>query len=108
MGQPATVNVGHEVICTIMYLDQNGNPILTTITPDKAPVWTDTPSASGVDTNTVSADGSTDVVNALAAGSDTVGLSVVVGGKTFTDSALLTITPAPQVLTSVSIQTAVQ
>jgi hypothetical protein len=108
MGTPATVSVGHEVICTITYLDQNGNPMLVTPKPDSAPVWTDTPSAVGVDTNSVSADGLTDIVSALAAGSDTVGVSVIVGGKTFTDSALLTITPAPQVLTSVSIATAVQ
>jgi hypothetical protein len=108
MGVPATVSVGHEVICTIAYYDQNGNPMLTAVTPDKAPVWTDTPSVAGVDSNAVSADGLTDVVNALAAGTDTVGVSVVVGGKTYTDSALLTVTPAPQALTSVAIQTQVQ
>jgi len=108
MGQPATVSVGHMVTCTLEYLDQNGNPMLTPVTPDSPPVWTDAPSAPGVDTNSVSADGLTDVVSALAVGSDTVGVTVIVGGKTFTDSTLITITAAPQVLTSVQIQTAVQ
>lgn len=107
MATPVTVNVGHTVTCTYIFLDQNGQPMLTPVTPDSPATWTDTPSAAGVDTNSVSADGTTDVVTAAAAGSDTVGLSVTVGGKTFTDSLLITITPAPQVVSGVQIQAAV-
>src|SRR3974390_2575319 len=107
VGQPATVNVGHQVTCTIQYLDQNGQPMLTTVTPDSPPTWQDSPSPPGAATDVVAADGSTDVVTAVAAGSDTVGVSVTVGGKVFTDSVLITISPAPQVLSSVVILTTV-
>jgi hypothetical protein len=108
MGQPATVNVGHQATCTYVLLDQNNNPMLNPVALDKPAAWTDSPSGTGVDSNVVSADGTVDVVNALAAGSDTIGVSVTVGGKTFTDSVLLTISPAPQVASGVLIQTAVE
>lgn len=107
MGTPATVNAGHQVTATYKILDQNGQPMLTQPALDSPAVWTDTPSPSGATTNVVSADGTTDVVTAVAVGSDTVGLTVVIGGKTFTDSALITITPAPQVASGVQINTVV-
>jgi hypothetical protein len=107
MGQPATVNVGHQVVATYQVLDQNGQPLLTQPTLDAPAAWTDTPSVTGVDTNVVSADGTQDVVTAKAAGTDTIGVSVTVGGKTFTDSTLLTVTPAPQVASGVVVLTKV-
>ena len=112
MGQPVSVNVGHKVTCTYTFVDQNGNPMLVQPTPAAPATWTDTPSAAGVDSNSVSADGTTDVVSALAAGTDTVGLSVTIQTpagtpQTFTDSALITVTPAPQVVSGVVIETAV-
>lgn len=103
MGTPATVNVGHQVVASYVILDQNGQPMLTQPTPDSPATWTDTLSVPGVDTNAVSADGTQDVITAAAPGTDTVGVSVTVGGKTFTDSALLTVTPAPQVASGVSV-----
>ena len=96
------VTVGHTVVDTIVYLDQNGNPMLTTPTPDSPPTWANL-AAPTIDTMTVSADGSTDTVNAVGAGVDTVTVTVVVGGKSFTASQQLTISPAPQVLTSIAI-----
>ena len=108
MGTPATLNVGHTATCTYQVLDQNGNPMLSQVTLDSPAQWTDTPSPAGADTNVVSADGTTDVVTAVAAGSDTVGLTVTIGGKTFTDSVLLTISPAPQQASGVEIVTDVE
>jgi hypothetical protein len=96
-----TVNVGHDIALSIVYLDQNGNPMQTTQTPDSTPSWSNT--ASSVETLTVAANGLTADTAALAVGSDTVNLTVVVGGKTFTASLSVNVTPAPQVLTSIQI-----
>lgn len=96
-----TVTVGHKVACTIVYLDQNGNPMRTPVVPDSAPSWTNAPSAPGVDSlvpNGVECD-----VDALSAGTDTITLSVVVGGQTFAATLALSIADAPQVLSSVQI-----
>lgn len=100
-----SVNVGHQVACTIIYLDQNGNPMLTTPTPDAPPAWTNGNTA--VDTLTVAADGLTCQINALTVGSDTVSLSLAVGGKSFSASLSLAVQAAPQVLTSIAIGTTV-
>ena len=101
------VNVGHSVDSSIIYLDQNGNPMLTPVTPDSPPTWTNAPNPAGIDTLTVSADGSTSVLAATAVGTDTLTLTVVVGGKTFTASEQITISAAPQVLSGVQISSAV-
>ena len=102
-----TVNVGHQIAFSITYVDTSGNPMLTPVTPDSPPTWTDAPSAAGVDTFTASADGNTALLVAEAAGSDTVSLSVTVGGVTFTASDLVTISAAPQVLGGVEITSVV-
>jgi hypothetical protein len=98
----SAVSIGHTVVDSIVYLDQNGNPMLVTPVPDSPPVWTNIAAAT-VDTMTVSADGSTDTINALAAGVDTITVNVIVGGKTFTATQQLSIAAAPQVLTAVAI-----
>lgn len=102
------LTVGHTDTMTIVYLDASGNPMLAPVTPDSPPIWTNTPSTPPVDTLTVSADGGIAVLAATAAGSDTVNLSVTVGGKTFTAMQSITISAAPQVLTSVTIQNSIQ
>ena len=99
------VTVGHTDTLSIEYLDQNGNPMLTPVTPDSPPTWTNSPSASGVDTFTPS--GNTAVLVAQAAGIDTVSVSVVVSGQTFLASDMITINAAPQVLTSIAIEESV-
>lgn len=98
-----SVTVGHKVDYSFIYVDTNGNPMLTPVTPDAPPVWTDAPSAAGVDTFTVAADGNTAVLQALAPGSDTVSVKVAVGGVTFSANDLVTISAAPQVLGGVQI-----
>ncbi len=104
------VNAGHSVNCSVAYLDANGNPMLTAPSPDAPPAWANAPSASGIDTLTVSPDGTTAVLTTNAAdanSSDTVSLSVTVGGKVFTATLGVTISAAPQVLTSVVIDAVV-
>lgn len=101
------VTVGHTVTDTIVYLDQNGNPMLAAVTPDAPPAWANAPSAPGIDALAVSADGSTATISTSAPGTDTITLTVVVGGKTFTATQSLNIQAPPQVLTSVAIAAAV-
>lgn len=103
------VTVGHTVTNVIQYFDQNGNPMIVTPTPDTPNVWTDSGSAESppIDTSAVSTDGNTQTVTATAAGTDQVGVTVVVGGKTFTASVEIDISPAPQVLTSIGIASTV-
>lgn len=97
----ATFNVGHTDTMTIAYLDQNGNPMLVTPTPDSPPTWVQTTPAT--DTLTVAASGLSAVALGLAAGTDVITLTVIVSGVTFTAVDDLTVTAAPQVLTSVAI-----
>ncbi len=96
-----TVTVGHTASLSISYFDANGNPMLTTPTPDAAPVWSN--GDATIDTLTASADGLTAQDVAIAAGSDTVSVSVVVGGVTFSATLAVVVQAPPQVLTSVAI-----
>ena len=100
-----TVSVGHTVVNTIAYLDQNGNPMVTAPTPDSPPVWTGSDGA--VESLSISADGATATATALAAGTNVLTLTLTVAGKTYTATATDTVTAAPQVLTSVKIVQAV-
>jgi hypothetical protein len=98
---PVTVAIGHVVNLAIIYLDQQGNPMLVTPTPDSPPVWTDSPVPAGC--CTFVSTGSTAVDTAVAAGADTVGVTVIVGGVTFTASLGVVVSAAAQVLTSIEI-----
>jgi hypothetical protein len=102
------LTVGHTDTMSIIYLDTTGNPMLVPVTPDSPPSWTNTPATPPVDTFTVAPGGAGAVLAATAAGSDTVTLSVTVGGKVYTATQAITISAAPQVLGSVAIQNAVQ
>lgn len=96
-----TLSVGHTLNMSIQFLDQNGNPMLTPPTPDSPPSWSDTTSAT--ETLAPAANGLSCVGTPIAAGSDVVNLSVVVGGQTFSATLDVTVDAAPQVLTSVAI-----
>jgi hypothetical protein len=98
-----TLNVGHQDKMTIVYLDQNGNPMQSPVTPDAPPSWSNSPNPPDCDTFVVASDGNSAILTAVAEGSDTVNLSVTVNGKTFAAVDMITIVAAPQVLTSVSI-----
>ena len=104
-----TLSVGHTATFTIVYLDAIGNPMLVTPTPDSPPVWTNAPVPAGDDTFTVAADSLSSTAVAVAAGTDTISLTVIVGGVTFTATNDVTITgtSSTQVLTSVQIASTV-
>src|SRR5271154_4010124 len=70
-----TVNLGHTISMSIAFLDQNGNPMLTTPTPDSPPVWTNTTPAT--ETVAAAANGLTAVATPVAVGTDTVNLAVI-------------------------------
>lgn len=101
------VTVGHEIVYTIQYLDQNGQPMLSPVTPDSAPVWSNL-AAPTIDTMSVSADGSTDTVSAVGAGVDSVSVSVTVGGAVFSAVDQVSVGAAPQVLTSIALSPLVE
>lgn len=95
------VTIGHSIAMAIAFLDQNGNPMLATPTPDSSPAWTNTTPAT--ETVAASTSGLTATATPVAPGTDTVNLSVVVGGQTFTASLDVEVDAAPQTLTSVQI-----
>jgi hypothetical protein len=100
------VTVGHEIECTIIYLDANGNPMQVAPTPDSSPAWTST--GAPVDSLTVSSDGTVCDVTALAAGADALNLTVTVGGNSYTASLPFTVEAPPQELASISINAVVK
>lgn len=95
---PLNVTVGHTVSFALLFLDQNGNPMLTTPVPDAAPTWSNSTPATG----TLTPSGVTATEVAIAPGNDTVSVSLAVAGAGFTASIGLTV-DAVQVLTSVQI-----
>jgi len=100
------VTVGHQLALSILFLDQRGNPMLTAPTPDAAPSWSN--STPATETLAAAADGLSAVATTVAPGTDTVSLSVVVGGVTFSATLGVEVDAEPQVLTSVGIQAEVQ
>lgn len=93
--------VGQTVPLSIAYLDQNGQPMQTPPTPDAPPTWQNTTPAT--ETLTVDPGNLTASVKGAAPGTDTVSVNVTVGGKPFSAQLVDTVTPAPQVLTSIEI-----
>ena len=100
-----TLSVGHVLDMALDFLDQSGNPMLTTPTPDAVPTWKGATPAT--ETLAVSANGLTCVGTPLAVGTDTVTVALTVAGIAFTAVLDVTVTAAPQVLTSVAITTSV-
>jgi hypothetical protein len=99
-----TLHVGQTLPMSIEYLDQNGNPMLSAPPLlDAPPVWANNTPAT--ETLTASADGHTASALAMAAGTDTVRLTLLVGGVQF--SATLDVTVAAvvpiQTLTAIAI-----
>jgi hypothetical protein len=102
---PITVAVGHVVNMQIAYLDQNGQPMATTPTPDSPPSWSNSNTAVG---SIVAAAGGLTATEAITgAGSDTASVSLSVGGVAFVATLPISataVTPPAQVLTSIQIQ----
>lgn len=97
-----TYTVGQTLPLSLSFLDQNGNPIgPPPPTPDSPPSWSNTTPAT--ETVTASPDGLTASALALAAGTDTINVTVVVGGQTFNAALAVTVMAQALVLTSVEI-----
>lgn len=96
-----TLEVGQTLNMALVFLDQAGNPMTTTPTPDSPPAWVD--STPATETLTVDGTGLAATGTPLAPGTDTVSVTVVVGGVSFSASLDVTVTAAPQVLTSIAI-----
>lgn len=98
-----TLDVGKTELFAIEFLDQNGQPMGPTPTPDSPPSWAQTdPSIQSL---TSAPDGLTAQATGLAAGSDTIQLSLSVGGQSFTatvDATVNAVQPT-QTLTSIGI-----
>jgi hypothetical protein len=105
--------VGHTITNTIKQLDGKGNPMLTPVKYESPPAWTQTTPAT--DTMAVSADGTSNVLTSAndAGGTDSVTVVAVAvpqpGGSpvSFTATVSVEYDPAPQVLTSIVIESVV-
>ena len=95
------ITMGHGLSLSITYLDENGNVMLTTPTPDSPPVWSNTTEAT--ETLIVAADGLTSQTTSVAVGADTISVTATVGGTAFSASLIVNVTAPPQVLTSIAI-----
>lgn len=96
-----TATLGHNIGCSLAYLDANGNPMLTTPVTEAPPTWTNTTPAT--ETLKVAADGLTCELDTVAVGTDVVTVALKVGGVAFTATSAVEVDAAPQVLTSIAI-----
>ena len=98
-----TLDVGKTENLAIEFLDQNDQPMVATPKPDSPAAWSQLdPSIQAL---IAAADGNTATATGLAAGSDTIQLTVIVGGQTFvaTMDAVVNAAVPTQTLTSVGI-----
>jgi hypothetical protein len=95
------VSVGHTIALAIAYLDQNGNPFIPTPAPDAPPAWTQSNAAA--ETLTVAPDALSASTSAIAAGTDTISLTLAVGGVSFSATLAVEVDAASPVLTSIQI-----
>lgn len=102
---PVTLSIGHAAALSLVFLDQNGNPMQAAQAPDAPPAWADDTPATA--TLVVGPGGLTATETAVAAGNDNVSVSLAVGGVQFKASLGIIVSPAPQVLTSVEIAASV-
>ncbi len=97
-----TIAVGETENLSIEYLDQNGQPMDPTPTPDAPPEWAQTDDT--VQDLVAAADGNTATATGLRGpATDTVQLSLSIGGVLWTDTVEATVTAPAQILTSVHI-----
>ena len=102
-----SVTVGHTITMTIGYFDAAGNPPPAgqAPVPDSPPQWSN--SAPSVETLAASADGLTCVATVIAAGADTITVTAVVGGKTYTAVLDVSAAAAPFALDHIAINAVV-
>lgn len=97
------LKVGQTLPLSIAYFDQNGAPMDVTPTPDAAPSWANLTPATAI--LTAAGDGLSANSVAAGAGTDTVRVTLTVGGTQFAATLDLTVVAAPtsQTLTSIGI-----
>jgi uncharacterized protein YjdB len=95
------LNVGQTLQLSVAFLDQHGQPMATQPSPDAPPTWSQ--SSPPTATLTPSPDALSATETAVAAGSDVVSLSLLVGGHEFSATLDVTVNPEAQVLTSIEI-----
>ena len=95
------ITLGHGIDLAIAFLDASGNPMVNPPIPDAPPSWTQTTPAT--ESLAVDPGGMTAHCKSIAVGSDSLALSVVVGGATFTANLAVNVAAPAQVLTSVAI-----
>lgn len=96
-----TLSVGHKLNISIVFLDQNGNPMKSDPTLDAVPQWSNTTPAT--ETLAVDASSLTATATSVVAGTDTVNVSLTVAGNVFQTALDVTVEEAPQVLTSIAL-----
>ena len=101
-----TITLGHKLSLALQVLDQNGNPMLATVAFDAVPTWANTTPAT--ETLLASGDGQSATATPVAVGPDTISVSCIIGGKTFTATLSVEVDPAAQVPTSIVIVPTVQ
>lgn len=101
---PLSLLVGQSSTATLLYLDQNGNPMPATFIPPPVVFTVDTPN---VVASVPSSDSQSDLLTGLLAGTATISATVVTAeGATLLDSAGITVSatpPPPAALASIKL-----
>ena len=100
------LTIGHKLGLALQVLDQNGNPMLTPVTFDAAPVWANTTPAT--ETLSAAADGQSATGTPVAPGADLISVSFTIGGVPFSATLAVEVDAAPQVPTSAVIVATVE
>jgi hypothetical protein len=102
-----TVSVGHQINYSFIEVDTSGNPMLTQV-PVTSSSWSNTPATPPVDTFTPSTNGATATLVATAPGADSVTVTALINGVSYTATDSVVISAAPQVLGGIQIVAQVQ
>lgn len=89
---------GKGVDIRVRFLDAGGNEVVATA--DSPPTWTNN---AAFETLTVSADGLSAHATAVAAGADTISVTAVVSGTSFSASVVVDVKAAPVVVASIDL-----
>ena len=101
--QTVPLSVGHTANMSLVFTDQNGNPMLVQPTPDASPVteWSDVPGSPPIGALVAAGNAATELAENV--GTDVVSVTTFVGGTPYTGQVALAVSPAPQQLTGVTI-----
>lgn len=89
---------GKGVDIRMRFLDAGGNEV--TAVADSPPTWTNN---AALETLTVAADGLSAHATAISAGADTISVTAVVSGTSFSASVIVNVLAAPVVVSSIDL-----